>query len=90
MFDACGISKSPDVFDAVSIALNTGMRRTEIFTLNSKQIDFKNGIITLDGVKTKSGYDREIPLNDEVYAGTGGKDPGYRGRRSRVFGGGRP
>jgi integrase len=50
----------------VAIALNTGMRRGEIVNLNSKQIDFGNRIITLYGVKTKSGYDRGILLNDEA------------------------
>ncbi|MDR2400940.1 MAG: tyrosine-type recombinase/integrase [Deferribacteraceae bacterium] len=66
LLDACAVSKSYYLFDTVCIALNTGMRRKEILTLSSKQIDFKNRIITLYGVKTKSGYDREIPLNDEV------------------------
>jgi integrase len=68
LLDACAVSKSPDMFGAVGIALNTGMRRREILTLNSSQIDFNNRIITLSGAKTKSGYDREIPLNDEAIA----------------------
>jgi integrase len=68
LLDSCALSKSPDMADAVKIALNTGMRKREILTLNARNIDFKNSIIVLKGVKTKSGYDREVPLNDDAVA----------------------
>jgi integrase len=68
LLDTCAASTSPYLLDAVSIALNAGMRLREILSLNSKQIDLENRIITLFGVKTKSGYDREVPLNDETVA----------------------
>lgn len=46
----------------VIMALNTGMRRGEIFSLTWDQIDLKHGFILLD--KTKNGERREIPINE--------------------------
>jgi integrase len=46
-------------------ALNTGMRRGEILSLEwDKHIDLKHGFILLD--KTKNGERREIPINDPL------------------------
>lgn len=45
-------------------ALNTGMRRGEIFNLKWRDIDFQNGIIYL--FDTKNGDKREIPMNSLV------------------------
>jgi integrase len=46
----------------VIMALNTGMRRGEIFSLTWDQVDLKHGFILLD--RTKNGERREIPIND--------------------------
>jgi len=46
----------------IIIALNTGMRRGEIFNLKWRDIDFKRDIISL--LKTKSGDKRMIPINE--------------------------
>ncbi|MFX1536935.1 MAG: tyrosine-type recombinase/integrase [Promethearchaeota archaeon] len=43
-------------------ALNTGMRKNEILTLTWGQVDLKLRLIRV--VKTKSGKDRVIPVND--------------------------
>ena len=49
----------------VITALNTGMRKSEIFNLTWDRVDLKNGLILLD--KTKNGERREIPINDTLY-----------------------
>jgi integrase len=49
----------------VITALNTGMRRGEIFNLTWNRVDLKNRIILLD--KTKNGERREIPINDTLH-----------------------
>jgi integrase len=49
----------------VSIALNTGMRRGELFNLKWADVDFAIKVIYLR--ETKSGESREIPMNEEVY-----------------------
>jgi len=49
----------------VITALNTGMRKEEILSLQwDKNIDLKHGFILLD--KTKSGKRREIPINQTL------------------------
>lgn len=48
----------------VVVALNTGMRRGEIFNLKWHDIDFKRNIIYL--LKTKGGEKREVPMNETV------------------------
>ncbi len=45
-------------------ALQTGMRRSEIFGLKWAQVDFKNGFI--DVLKTKSGKARKIPISKRL------------------------
>lgn len=48
----------------VTIAVNTGMRRGELFGLKWRDIDFSHGLIHL--LVTKSGKQRVIPMNDHV------------------------
>lgn len=50
----------------VVVALNTGMRRGEIFNLKWRDIDFKRDMIHL--MKTKNGEKRETPMNEVVKA----------------------
>ena len=45
----------------VTIALHTGMRRGEIFSLKWEQVDLEHGFILLD--ISKNGERREIPIN---------------------------
>ncbi len=45
----------------VITALNTGMRRGEIFSLTWDQLDLKHGFVLLE--RTKNGERREIPIN---------------------------
>ncbi|MCB9756973.1 MAG: site-specific integrase [Candidatus Omnitrophica bacterium] len=48
----------------VVVALFTGMRRGEIFSLKWHDIDFKRNNITL--LDTKNGDKRELPMNEQV------------------------
>jgi integrase len=48
----------------VATALNTGMRRSELFGLTWDRVDLRNGVILLD--KTKNGERREIPINETL------------------------
>jgi integrase len=48
------------------LALNTGMRKGEILSLEWSQIDLDNRTIRIDNSKTKQG-ERRIPMNDTVW-----------------------
>ncbi len=46
-------------------ALNTGMRKSEVFGLTWDRVDLKNKLILLD--KTKNYERRELPVNETLY-----------------------
>jgi len=50
--------------DIVEFAINTGMRKGEIFNLKWHDVDWNNGLIHL--LKTKNSEKREVPINDAV------------------------
>jgi integrase len=52
---------SPDVLNAITLAIDTGLRQNELFSLTWKQIDSVRGIITTTTM-TKSGRARMVPL----------------------------
>jgi integrase len=52
---------SPAVRDAIILAIDTGLRLSELFGLQWPQIDFARGIIATT-TKTKSGRARHVPL----------------------------
>ncbi len=60
LINAC----SKEIRPIVITALNTGMRKSEIFNLTWDRVDLKNRIILLD--KTKNGDRREIPINQTL------------------------
>jgi len=61
LIDASG----PHLRPIVITALNTGMRREEILSLEwGKHVDLRHGFILLD--KTKNGDRREIPINSDL------------------------
>jgi integrase len=60
-------TRSPAIFPAVMLALNTAMRESEIRTLRWGQIDFLKRLITVGKAKTSAGTGRTIPINLELF-----------------------
>ena len=59
----------PDYLHTIVIlALNTGMRRGELFNLTWSDIDLDRRQITVAGTGSKSGNTRHIPLNNTAFA----------------------
>lgn len=50
------------------LALNTGLRRGELFGLRWCDINFTAGILTVTATSAKSGQTRRIPLNAEAHS----------------------
>jgi integrase len=62
----CEKSRNPYLKAIVVLAINTGMRKSEVMALSWDRIDFPRGVVRLE--RTKTGKRREIPMNDAVYA----------------------
>jgi integrase len=60
---ACAASRSRSLLPAVTLALNTGLRSSEIRLLTWQQIDFTHNSVTVGKSKTKYGTGRAVPLN---------------------------
>jgi integrase len=65
---ACGQSRSRSLLPAVTLALNTCMRYSEIRLLTWQQVDFTAREIKVGKSKTDSGTGRVIPLNSRAAA----------------------
>lgn len=59
-------SKSPHLCDFIRLALNTGCRKNEMLKLSWDRVDLQQNRLLLEGINTKSGKRRMIPLNDEA------------------------
>jgi integrase len=66
LLDVCSNSRSRSLLPAVTLALSTGMRYSEIRLLRWDQIDLVARRITVGRSKTESGTGRSIPLNDRA------------------------
>lgn len=63
LIDACADSRSRSLLPAVLLALNTGMRYSEIRLLRWNQVDLKRRTVRVGKSKTQAGTGRTIPLN---------------------------
>lgn len=62
---ACKESTSPDLYPTVVCALETGMRRSELFRLRWQDVDFENGWVIVR--QAKSNEFRTIPMSKFLY-----------------------
>src|SRR5437867_3479172 len=62
---ACRASRNPQLFNIVTVALETGLRLSELLGLTWDRVDLSRGVIRLE--VTKSGRRREIPMRQVVY-----------------------
>jgi integrase len=76
----------------VLLALNTGMRRGEIFNLRWSSVDFDKALLEVAGPGAKSGQTRHVPLNHEAIGALNRWNKGTSANAGLVFpgnGGGR-
>jgi integrase len=79
---ACKRVRAPCLRPNVLMALNTGMPKGEILSLEWSQVDFASRTIRIDNAKTKYG-ERRIPMNETVYNVLSNLARGHKG--SLVF-----
>ena len=68
LLQACALSRSRSLLPAVTLALNTGMRVSEIRLLRWRQVDLVTKTLTVGQSKTDAGTGRAIPLNQKAAA----------------------
>jgi|tagenome__1003787_1003787.scaffolds.fasta_scaffold20968185_2 integrase len=66
LLNAAGAARNPYVIDVMRLAKETGMRRSEILRVESRDVDLERR--TLHIPKTKNGHSRTIPLTREAVA----------------------
>ena len=66
LISACLKSRCRCLYFAVMLALNTGMRYSEIRLLLWRQVDFAARVLTVGKSKTQTGTGRTIPLNPRI------------------------
>lgn len=66
LLDACADSRSRSLLPAVLLALNTGMRYSELRLLRWKQANLARRDVQVGKSKTEAGEGRTIPLNDRA------------------------
>lgn len=66
LLERCKVSSNKELYPQVLIALNTGMRKSEIVNLTWGRIDLETEFIHV--TNTKSGRDRFLPINGTLLA----------------------
>lgn len=66
LLDGCADNRSRSLLPAVLLALNTGMRYSELRLLRWEQIDLVRRTVRVGKSKTEAGTGRVIPLNDKA------------------------
>jgi len=76
-----------DIKDIVKVAVNTGMRQGELIGIEWHQVNFNQGIITLDNRNhiTKTKRVRSLPMNEKVREVLDKRILGKNGKHSYVF-----
>ena len=67
LLEACAKSRSRVLYPFVVLALNTGMRYSELRLLRWGQIDLVGRVITVGASKTDAGTGRKAPLNERAF-----------------------
>ncbi len=67
LLEACVGSRSRVLYPFVVLALNTGMRYSEIRLLRWAQIDLVGRMIAVGASKTDAGTGRRVPLNERAF-----------------------
>jgi integrase len=62
------LARSPHIFPALMLAMNTGMRGAEMRNLTWGQIDLTKRYLAVGRSKTEAGEGRTIPLNSALHA----------------------
>jgi integrase len=68
LLDAASKSRCRSLYPVVMLAINTGMRASEIRGLKWEQVDFLGNALTVGKSKTAAGTGRVIPLNPRAVA----------------------
>jgi integrase len=75
---ACVKSKNAELHPAVIVAINSGLRRSELLGLTWERVDLSRGVLRLE--LTKSGKRREVPLIGDSYRAVVSLEPKAAGR----------
>lgn len=68
LLKSCAASRSRALYPAVVVALNTGLRLSELTGLRWRQVDFQARGLVVGKSKTEAGRGRPVPLNDRALA----------------------
>lgn len=83
LLDACDENRST-LKPIIICAIDTGMRRGEIFSLRWRDVDLKTGFINIQAMNTKTLRSRAIPITPRLRAELETRP--NRGKTQRVFG----
>ncbi len=83
LLDASAKSRNPYLHAIVTLAVNSGMRKSELLGLEWERVNLSTSAITL--YRTKSNKPRGVPINRAVYDALVGLEPDPADRAGLVF-----